>query len=1536
MKKFTLFLSAMLISLMSFAQTVPTQEELWASFQTAAGLNLGTLDNLTAPALNTISGNLNADNLNKVFAEQEWQWLKTYVKTTQDAQVGGSFVDGNGTTRTVQALVDEITDGTNVINWRYAVAAFFVQSQYVGYPAASADFTEAGKPEAWGPAYLAAQESTTPELTTVTLTYELTKDAVNNRMGRQTISTEDAEFGSIQLVIPGFSADVAEYAEASLAVGDSTYAATATFAADAENNKEVYTAHAVSADTIFDATFTILIPATQEYTLTTVDAVAVPETEDGLTMYALEGEFVVEDALIPYELYVDPGFLSVMGTIGEAFVLGEGAEKVTFEIDEEEFYLKATLADDAGNTYNVEMIGVVEGGGEPIVELVLTDTVDVTLYNLTLEPQGPMATVNAGDEVLLFWLTLLPTENYYGFYFSDSFSNIWYGDAQLQPYGDGQYTPDGLIVAFTSTPDAEGKATLYNFTLIAGDEPAAEQPEPTYTENKLNTYAFGLESELNDTALVVTYRLNNSNATSVNVLVYKGEEVVATVAGTTTIGVNTVAIPVATLPQGRMLTWSVEVNGTSVEAPTQEEKVHSFYHPSGVDIDNNPENPTFGMLLVNEGMQKVKGVDGYVSTGFGAGIFAFTPSLDLIPNGDLPGYNGGVEFNTYLPEEYKTSDGGRYTAYSPRRVRISDDGRIFVTSLDVNGTYLWELNPENLNEWTPVFQGTLTDNKELITADSNFVAAPNNGFDVKGAGENLQLMMYSVNVQGITSAAMGGFRCDEYNLGTATSWATAPSKNWVLGKYAINYLGTQVVYDNEGGIWIASYRGAANDANPGLVHINADGVEDAKLVWSNVRQAGIRFNNDFTKLVVAGNNGAAKKATIYAVSKDANGAPVLTEETVIDMAVLGNNLNDFVFDYAGNLYAVSNSNEKLVAWAMPYSGVVETPAASKYAFHIGELLPDPVVVTEMVGVVKRAVQNGDAVIVLTHEADGTAHIYEVANGTILELLQNGVIARDPENAGDLLAISDIALTEDGKLVATNYMITQSGDDQVADGDKRGETRVYIWNDLHGAPSVLFTSKMSSNWFQSKQGLTMAVKGTSDNMEIFMTGIHKSKAWARVSSYRVINGVYEEPAVNHNDHYFFYDVADAVALETTVGTQYELTASPLGAMNWILDAELINPVEIVEPETNNVEISSCVALSTDLGKKYNGASYVAVGEQVLMVAPYADAEGKLAGVKVLDITAGLDAATEVATADLDAAVEATAAATAVAVAENTLTITLVADATLHTLEVVLESEPDYRTIEDNITNLEIDLDNMTIDGGPSTMWQVEVSLGLAEDDNMDGQWSLSPESKVAIMGFDARLIDGYVYDVDINSPAAKAVLYVEDSGFFYEIKLNMTSTPKETVVIVVEDALVEVEEWKDFPEAPTSNYALTMTADWTNEADGLTYPVKVEVLIYDPNVTEQPDAICNVVVGDLINDPWLGGVDGCYLTITTVEGVVTAKGVVTASNGGVALDLTISGKLPSTALDNIQVGNETVKVIRDGQLIIIKNDVEYNIQGAVVK
>ncbi len=1066
-------------------------------------------------------------------------------------------------------------------------------------------------------------------------------------------------------------------------------------------------------------------------------------------------------------------------------------------------------------------------------------------------------------------------------------------------------------------------------TLPVVEDPDPVKPEPTYTENKLNTYAFGLESELSadNTTLTVTYRLNNSNATEVNVVVYNGEDIVALVPGTTTIGVNTVEVATGDLPAGVELKWAIEVKGTSVDAPTREEKIYSFYHPSGVDIDINPENETFGLLLVNEGMQSVASkTEGYVSAGFGAGIFAFTPSFDLIPNGDKPGNNGGIEFTN-------TRADGTGTAYAPRRIRISEDGRIFVTSLNTDGNYLWEVNPDNFNEWTPIFKGTLNDQRELITEDSAFIAAPNNGFDVKGSGENLQLAMYSVNLSGITAAAMSGFRLHEYNLGTATEWATAPTKTLVEGKYAINYTGTQVEYDNEGGFWIASYRGSATDANPGLVHINAEGVEDCKLVWNNVRQAGIRFNKDFTKLVVAGNNGAAKKATIYTISKDANGAPVLTEEAVVDMSVVGNNLNDFAWDYAGNLYSCGNSSEKLAAWAMPYSGTVETPAAAQYAFQ----LPEPV---KMAGVVKRAVQNGDEVIVLTHEADGTAHIYQVVDGKpVAELSQEGVIAVDPENAGDYLAISDIAVTEDGKLVATNYMQTQSGDDYVDAGYKRGETRIYIWNDLAGDPAILFTSKMSSNWFRSKQGLTMAVKGTSDNMEIFMTGIHATKAWARASSYRVINGVYEEPAVNHNDHYYFYDINDAIALETTVGTQYELNASPLGEMNWVLDAELINPTEIVESATNNVEIATSVALTEDLGKKYNGASYVTVGEAVLMVAPFANPDGELVGAEILNITNGFDAPQYVDMVYVDEAVAATAAATAVEVVEGGLNITLVADATIHTWFVEMSEGSEWEVYEDEITNLVIDLDNLVLIGGPSSAFQVDVYLGLGDYNRNDDTYQLLPESSVALFGTDATFVEGYAYEVDAFTPSAKAVVRCVWNGMNIELHLTMTAEPMEATVVVVENAAIEIEKYLLFGDM--YDYALKMTGEWVNPEDGLTYPVLVEVPVYYPEATEPSEIMSTVTVGGWDdNDPWLGFGEGT-LTVTTEnisdsQKLITATGIVQNPMAGVAIDITISGSITPTGVENATVTVKSVKMIQNGQLIIKKGDVQYNAQGATLK
>ena len=123
---------------------VPTQEELWTSFKEAAGLStLGTLEEIKAAGegqphnsgdtpcgCRVICAKLTSAEVQTVFGKAEWKWLQTYIMSVQS----------------------DLTDDLTAAAWRYAIAAFFLQSEHTSWPA-SANFAEAGKPEKWGPAY---------------------------------------------------------------------------------------------------------------------------------------------------------------------------------------------------------------------------------------------------------------------------------------------------------------------------------------------------------------------------------------------------------------------------------------------------------------------------------------------------------------------------------------------------------------------------------------------------------------------------------------------------------------------------------------------------------------------------------------------------------------------------------------------------------------------------------------------------------------------------------------------------------------------------------------------------------------------------------------------------------------------------------------------------------------------------------------------------------------------------------------------------------------------------------------------------------------------------------------------------------------------------------------------------------------------------------------------------------------------------------------------------------------------------------------
>ena len=387
----------------------------------------------------------------------------------------------------------------------------------------------------------------------------------------------------------------------------------------------------------------------------------------------------------------------------------------------------------------------------------------------------------------------------------------------------------------------------------------------------LNPFAYALSSSLSadEATLTINYSLN-ADATGVNVVIFNGETEVKSFASVgLTKGTHTMEIPTADLPKSANLTWKVKVTGTSVEAPTQESTMYSLYCPHGLAIDKDPNSDYFGRIIIAEAMDIVKEKENYVSAGKGAGLYTFRPDFTT----DSVCITGGLDFARKLES----------SGYQPWRVKISEDGRIFVSSLDLNGVAVWEVS-KDLQTWTPLIYGANNaDDYNMYDADGNFIAGLNCSMDVKGSGENLKLLLYSANKSGITANAQAGYRLDEYAIGTATTFVGNPTNiaAFSQGKYALVHTNCEIIYDGEGGYWFGASR-AGSAGQPNLAHVNAEGVqdyytEDASFYGGDgvLVHNGMLFKGKARSSSTVGNFG------VYTIGKDAEGKVTLTEKWAV-------------------------------------------------------------------------------------------------------------------------------------------------------------------------------------------------------------------------------------------------------------------------------------------------------------------------------------------------------------------------------------------------------------------------------------------------------------------------------------------------------------------------------------------------------------------------------------------------------------------------------------------------------------------------------
>ncbi|MEE0975954.1 MAG: FlgD immunoglobulin-like domain containing protein [Muribaculaceae bacterium] len=457
----------------------------------------------------------------------------------------------------------------------------------------------------------------------------------------------------------------------------------------------------------------------------------------------------------------------------------------------------------------------------------------------------------------------------------------------------------------------------------------------TPTAGTANAYAYGLAGEYAGGVLNVSYSLNAA-ATDVNVVVKNsaGEVVYTQKLGAQAAGAHTAAVNLQNVDSGDY-SWAVSV-ATAKE--TVEQFVdHSFYHPSGLDVDNNPFSASFGTLFVAEGYTQGK-TEGYISAqadgSDGGGLYMFAADGTQILNKDGKGRffpsNLTCQGNK-LPGINTSSNSGA----DFNKVRVAEDGRVFVGRYNFDGSY-YLVAPSVAalvagEEFTSLVEGWEFNDSIYRDTLGNFVAGPAQGFDVVGAGEDLKLITLARNTNRL-EAVFHQNAVVEYALGTAATLPAPTSVEALDMQYTISYdRSANIACDNRGGIWYVQYRGAPADDQPALLYVNAAGeIKYFEGAGGKVRRRGaLAVNPEGTRLAAASASG---KVGVYDITYAEDGTVTLTE--VYDIANGGNNTYSAAWDYAGNLYLGNASTEYVRGYAIPQAAAVETPAAGTFT-HVG-------------------------------------------------------------------------------------------------------------------------------------------------------------------------------------------------------------------------------------------------------------------------------------------------------------------------------------------------------------------------------------------------------------------------------------------------------------------------------------------------------------------------------------------------------------------------------------------------------------------------
>jgi hypothetical protein len=286
------------------------------------------------------------------------------------------------------------------------------------------------------------------------------------------------------------------------------------------------------------------------------------------------------------------------------------------------------------------------------------------------------------------------------------------------------------------------------------------------------------------------------------------------------------------------------------------------------------------------------------------------------------------------------------------------------------------------------------------------------------------------------------------------------------------------------------------------------------------------------------------------------------------------------------------------------------------------------------GTIMRMLVRGDSTVVLTNAEDGTPHVYLINNVDkviMKELSINGIAPAEPENAGFYSRLNDICFTADNQLVGMNSVVTQYSNDQVDDGFARGTLRLFKWADFDSDPVEWVTTQSSANFYRYR-ARRLVIDGTSDECEVTIAGVNASGSVGgmrflklAIADNQIASTVYTENTISANSNFTLPKVGEPV-----------LTLSPRNDDNVILDGDKTLPFEVATAKSNGVNSDVVGRFESDEDDAAAvGVSFFKYAKHQYMVTPYME-ETAVGGIKLYDITAGMDQAALVATTNTDLA------------------------------------------------------------------------------------------------------------------------------------------------------------------------------------------------------------------------------------------------------------------------------------------------------------